>query len=229
MKLGVIQSNYIPWRGYFDFIRSVDLFILHDDLQYTKQDWRNRNKIKTPEGTRWLTVPVGGNQGPAVLIQDTEISRDHKWIGQHCNLIQEHYRKAPFFERYFPRFGEILKSNHRTLSQLNFDLIQWLCGELSIATPIRFSSEYHLTGAKTERLIDLAKKTGATSYLSGPAAKSYLDEPLFEKAGVKLEYKTYNYSEYPQLYGPFEPSVTVLDLLMNCGPESCSLVREVGQ
>lgn len=220
MRVGVIQSNYIPWRGYFDFIQSVDLFILHDDVQYTKGDWRNRNKIKIktwPAGATWLTVPVHYKKTDQ-LICNTEIDYSTDWQRDHVNRFTAAYSEASNCQDAIDILIRAFAHHDRTISRLNVRLLRSICHYFNIKTPILFSMSYPLENAKTERLIDLLKKTGATHYLSGPAGKDYLDESLFEKNGIKLEYKTYNYPPYPQLWGEFDGAVSILDLIANCGP-----------
>lgn len=219
MKVGIIQSNFLPWRGYFDFIREVDLFIIHDDLQYTKGDWRNRNKIKTPRGAEWITVPVHYHQ-TSQLIEETTIDNSKPWARGMLNRIQNSYQKAPHFERYFSHLCDLLLEPAASISDLNLRLIKWICSHLEIKTPIAFSRQFHPQGAKTERLIGILKQAKATTYLSGPAAKAYLEPELFEQAGIRLEYKVYDYPEYEQLYPPFEPAVSVIDLLFMVGKDA---------
>ena len=219
MKVGIIQSNFLPWRGYFDFIREVDLFIIHDDLQYTKGDWRNRNKIKTPRGLEWITVPVN-YKITSQLIEETTIDYSTPWVKKMLNRIKESYRGAPYFDLYFSQLSEHLLQPAATISELNTRLTHWVCGHLNIATPIKFSREFNPQGAKTERLIGILKQVGATAYLSGPAAQSYLVPQMFDEAGIKLEYKTYNYPEYEQLFPPFESGVSIIDLLFMLGENS---------
>lgn len=228
MKAGVIQSNYIPWRGYFDFIDDVDLFIYLDDTQYTKRDWRNRNRIKTSSGLVWLTVPViFSRHGDKLNIEDVPIDYSQRWINKHIESIKHAYSKAPFFSHYSDEFFNLLNQKFKYLSELNININNWIMKQLNIDTTIRMSSEYNACGAKTERLIDLLKKVGATTYLSGSAAKAYLDVEKFKEAGIGLEYKTYNYPEYPQQYGKFEPQVTILDLLFNCGEDSRNYLKSL--
>ncbi len=219
MRVGVIQSNYLPWRGYFDFISQVDLFVFHDDLQYTKGDWRNRNRIKTQEGLRWLTVPVHYRQ-VAQKIDETGLDRAKPWAHEHLNRLEGAYLRAPFFLRYRDELESLLRADYESISTLNISLVRWVMTQLGLSTPLCHSRQLGLVGAKTERLIDLLRKVGGTTYLSGPSAQSYLDLKAFQAAGIALEYKTYDYLPYPQLWGPFEGAVTVLDLLFNHGPAS---------
>lgn len=219
MKVGIIQSSYIPWRGYFDFIDDVDLFIFHDDLQYTKNDWRNRNKIKTDGGTNWLTVSVN-YKSTKQLICETHIDYTHSWNKRHMNQFQQYYGKSKYFSKYRDDLFKILNHRFDTISELNITLCKWIMEKLSIKTEVCLSSELKPIGNKTDRLIYILNKVGASNYLSGPTAKNYLEELKFQSAGIGLEYKVYDYPEYPQLYGKFEPHVSVLDLLFNCGEES---------
>jgi hypothetical protein len=219
MKVGIIQSNFLPWRGYFDFIREVDLFIIHDDLQYTKGDWRNRNKIKTPQGLAWITVPVN-YKITSQLIEETTVDYSTPWAHKMLNRIESSYRRAPYFDPYFGELRELLTTPAGTISDLNLRLIHWVCGHLHINTPIRFSREFNPQGKKTERLLGILKQVNATSYLSGPAARSYLIPEMFNETGIKLEYKKYNYADYEQLYPPFDPNVSVIDLLFMAGEQA---------
>lgn len=215
MRVGAVQSSYIPWRGYFDFIASVDLFVFLDDVQFTVRDWRSRNKIKTPRGTEWLTVPVR-HTSRSQLICETEINEDGRWRKKHLGSFSSNYAAAAHAADAFALLGE-LDSADGTISQLNIALVRRICGYLGIATPLVNSTELALAGAKTDRLIDLCRKVGATAYLSGPSADAYLDKEAFRTHGIALEYKSYDYPPYPQLWGEFDGAVTVLDLIANCG------------
>lgn len=224
MRVGVIQSSFIPWRGYFDFIASVDVFVFHDDIQYTKGDWRNRNKIKTKKGTEWLTVPVS-YKNVAQLICETPIDYSASWGLKHLRLLREHYQTAPYFEDMMELLFDLESSKEATISQLSIKLIRRISEYLDIPTPMILSSNLDLRGSKTERLVDLLKKLNATTYLSGPSADAYLDKEAFRQNGIGLEYKSYDYEPYPQLWGEFNGAVTVLDLIANCGQQSRDLMR----
>ena len=224
MKVGTIQSNFLSWRGYFDFIRESDLFIIHDDLQYTKSDWRNRNRIKTARGAEWITVPVHYRH-TSQLIEETPVAYSTPWQQKMLNRILVAYQRAPHFEPYFSELDDLLTQPAASISDLNLRLIKWVCRSLEIDTPIKLSHEYHPQGAKTERLIGILQQTKATTYLSGPAAQAYLIPGLFEQAGIQLEFKQYNYPEYEQLYPPFDPAVSVIDLLFMKGREAISYME----
>ena len=227
MKVGIIQSNYIPWRGYFDFIDDVDLFIFYDDVQYSKRSWRNRNRIKIPNGLIWLTVPVLINPNEGTLIQNVKINYRLDWIKKHMDSIKFSYGRAPFFKMYSEDFFDILNQKFETISELNLNINKWIIEKFDIDTKIKMSSEFNGVGSKTDRLMDILTKAGATSYLSGPAAKDYLEVEKFKKAGIGLEYKVYEYGEYPQRFGKFEPDVSVLDLLFNCGADSKDYLKSL--
>jgi hypothetical protein len=219
-KVAVLQSNYFPWKGYFDIIHDVDVFIFHDDLQFTKNDWRNRNRIKTPNGTRWLTIPVGPRDEQ--LICEVQLP-DRDWQKDHWNIIDRCYRKAPFFKQYQSFLEEVfLGKKWNSLSELNQYLIRSISKEfLSIKTEFQDSREYCVEGRKTDRLLSLLRKVGANIYLSGPAGRDYIDEKRFEEARIKLFYKNYDgYPEYPQFYPPFAAGVSIIDLLFHVGPDA---------
>jgi hypothetical protein len=218
-RIAILQSNYIPWKGYFDLIRAVDEFILFDGVQYTRQDWRNRNRIKTPRGARWLTVPVKGRFGQTIA--ETAVG-DPDWARKHWRVIEQNYREAPFFARYSEAFETAyLDCREDRLSRINHHFLTIICGFLDIPTQISRSADYHLGEGKTQRLVSLCRQAGATEYLSGPAAKDYLEPGLFAEAGIGLRYVDYHgYPEYPQLFPPFEHEVSMVDLLFNAGPDA---------
>ncbi len=218
MRVGIIQSSFIPWRGYFDFIASVDRFVFHDDIQYTKGDWRNRNRLKTPQGPVWLTVPVHYER-VSQLICETRVAESTDWRTKHLRLWQANYRQAPYLDDVLNILGDMERGRASlTISQLNIALTRSICEYLGITTPMAMSNDYELAGAKTDRLLDLLGKVGATTYLSGPSAAAYLDEEAFRRAGIGLEYKSYAYAPYAQLWGDFDATVSILDLIANCGP-----------
>lgn len=221
-SLFVIQSNYIPWKGYFDAINMVDMVIIHDDRQYTKNDWRNRNKIKTPDGTKWMTIPVVAKSSYKQTIEETKIA-SLSWNKEHWNMIQGNYAKAPYFKEYKEFFKEAyLNCNETYLSKINMSFIHGINKLLNIKTPIVLSSEFTATDeGKNERLIDMCKQTSTTDYYSGPAAKNYLDENLFRQNDINVHWLDYgHYKPYNQLYGDFIHEVSIIDLILNEGPNA---------
>lgn len=224
--VAIVQSNYIPWKGYFDLIDRVDEFILYDDVQYTRRDWRNRNKIKTPNGLQWLTIPVRVTGKFFQPIKDTQV-RDQHWRKEHWKSIAQNYARAPYFDDYAPHIEPLYADSDETyLSRINYTFLTALCELLEIDTDLRWSSDYELVEGKTERLVSLCQQAGATRYLSGPAAQAYMDESLFAQAGIELAYMDYSgYPEYEQLHPPFEHGVSILDVLFNTGPNAPRYVR----
>ncbi len=184
-RVAIVQSNYIPWRGYFDLINSVDEFILYDDMQYTKRDWRNRNSIKSRHGLIWLTIPVQVKGKYSQKINDTVVA-DHKWSNEHWRLIVHNYARAKYFSEYKTKFEELYSASEDRLSQINYRFITAICSMLGIRTTISWSMDYQLIGDKTERLINLCKQAGANKYLSGPTGRVYLDEKLFTDQGIEV-------------------------------------------
>lgn len=216
----ILQSSYIPWRGYFDLIQEADEFIFLDDVQFTKQDWRTRNSIKTMQGARWLSIPAGNDINRRIC--DVAI-KDHNWQAKHFKTISQNYVGCQHFSHY----EHFLKSTYLdrrwdSLSELN----QYVTTEiatrfLGLATTFRDSREFGEMGRNQERLINILHRTGGTRYISGPSAKSYISEPLFQEAGIELVWKDYSgYPDYPQKFPPFVPNVSILDLLFNVGPDA---------
>jgi len=225
MRVGMIQSNYIPWRGYFDFINAVDCFVLYDDVLYGRgKKWRNRNKIRTQQGTKWLTIPIALTETSRIC--DVRISYDMPWINAHCEQIKVNYRLTPFFDDYFIPFRELLEQRFERLSDLNFAIIRWICDELSIHTKILRAEELNFPpGLKETRPIEFLCYLGATSYLTGPNTLEYTDCEAYRRHGIDVFVKTYTYDPYPQLFTPFVGDVSILDLLFNTGPRAIDFLK----
>ncbi len=227
-KIAILQSNYIPWKGYFDLINMVDEFIFYDEVQYTKNDWRNRNKIKTSQGIQWLTIPVR-QENLEQKIKDTKIT-DKKWNIKHWRAISQNYTKAKYFKEYKEIFEELyLGCDEEYLSQINYKFITAINEILGIKTKIRWSSEFELIDGQTEKLLGICKDCNADVYLSGPAAKDYFDEELARSENIKVEWMDYSwYAEYNQLHPPFEHGVSILDLIFNEGPNATKFMKSFG-
>jgi len=225
-KVAITQSNYIPWKGYFDSIHMVDEFIIYDDMQFTKRDWRNRNKIKTPTGAQWLTIPVVTKGRYYQKINEVEIM-DNSWGRKHWNIIKHNYNRAPYFREFHDLFEELyLTINENKLSKINEAFIKTICSVLDINTSINYSHNFHLGEGKTKKLIEICKKVDASEYFTGPAAKEYIDENLFIENNIKLKYFDYSgYKEYTQLYPPFIHSVSILDLIFNTGANAVNYMK----
>jgi hypothetical protein len=222
-KCAILQPSYVPWRGYFHQIRKSDIFIFFDDVQYDKRGWRNRNRIKTASGTRWLTIPVN-NSGAItdhIPINHISINWDTPWNHKHWTTLTHAYHNAPFFSRYRDLLESFYASHPESLADFTIEFTVALAASLGIKD-VKFlrSSELGGSGRKTERLLDLLRKVGATHYISGPSAKDYLDEAALAAAGITLEYMLYDYPHYEQLYPPYDPQVSILDLLFMKGEEA---------
>lgn len=229
MKCVILQPSYIPWRGYFHQIQKADLFIFYDDVQYDRRGWRNRNKIKTANGSIWLTIPVfsKGFQTNQTPINQIRVSSEDDWEKKHLSSFRHSYGKAPFFNDYLS-FAEKLYANPPgLLADFTIETTVALARELGIEkTKFMRSSSIPAEGQKTDRLLSILKTVGATHYISGLAAKDYMESEKFSAAGISLEYMVYDYPEYPQLYPPFDPQVSILDLLFMTGGEACKYIWE---
>lgn len=224
MTVSILQSNYIPWKGYFDIIANSDVFVIYDEVQFTRRDWRNRNLIKTNDGLKWLTIPVIQDDYYQKIFETNVLKGN--WIKKHKSTLQTNYVKTPYFKDYKDIFFEIYDTPLTSLSEINRLFIEKICSILAIETKIIDSRELNLEGDKVERLIDACKKLKATKYLSGPAAKNYMNEVSFNENNIELEWMDYsNYKEYNQLYPPFEHGVSVLDLIFNEGPNARNFLK----
>jgi hypothetical protein len=226
-KVVVLQSNYLPWKGYFDLVRAADVFIFYDDVQFTKNDWRNRNKIKTPRGAEWISIPCGTDLKR--LIKEVVLT-DHTWQDDHWNRIKINYSGTPFFYHY-KDFFEAIYREHKwsNLSELNQHLIVTIAQQfLNFKTTFMDSTAFEPQGIRLERLLDVLKKAGATEYISGPSAKSYISEDMFVKEGIKLQWMDYtHYPEYRQSFPPFVHDVSIIDLLFNEGPDAVRFMNHL--
>lgn len=222
------QPNYIPWIGYFYKLWLADCMVVLDNVQYTKNGFQNRNRIKTQRGSAWLTVPVvtAGRLGQAT--KDVEIVPGSSWYQSHLDTIRQNYRRAPYFLEYFPALEALYKRPWRRLVDLNLALIRFLAAALEIRTPLVLATELNVTGKGSALLVDLCCKVHATRYLSGFGGRSYQDSGQLADAGITLEVYDFKHPTYPQLWGEFIPQLTVLDLLLNCGPAAAHVVRSSG-
>jgi hypothetical protein len=227
MKCVINQPNYIPWRGYFDQIRKSDVFVFYDDVQYDKHGWRNRNRVKTANGPVWLAIPVR-NKG--VIENHTPINQiaidwSKDWARKHWLTIQQSYKKAPFFNDYASQLEGFYKTRPELLADFTIELTITLSRILGIThTKFLRSSSLNAKGSKTDRLLEILCSLGATHYISGPAAKNYLEEDKLAGAGISLEYMVYDYPQYSQLYPPYDPQVSILDLLFMAGSASAEYI-----
>ncbi|MDB6097048.1 MAG: putative rane protein [Francisellaceae bacterium] len=227
-KIAILQSNYIPWKGYFDIIAFVDEFIFYDDVQYTKRDWRNRNQIKTPTGLQWITVPVKNKHEQS--IRETEID-GFKWAEVHWKTLCYNYKKACYFNEISHLLAPLyLDQSYTLLSEFNRNIIKHICAYLNIKTKMSNSWDYTLEGDKNERLINICKQASANLYVSGNSAKNYINEKKFHNNSLDVIWFDYsNYPPYPQLWNGFSHFVSIIDLLFNCGKKSNLYMKYVGK
>jgi hypothetical protein len=221
VRICIIQSCYIPWKGFFDLIGRCDEYVIYDSAQYVKRHWHNRNRIKTASGVEWLTIPVATKSRFEQPIDQVEIEKP--WADKHWRALQLAYRRTAFFEQLAPTVkGWYERADKQTrLTDVNAIFLGGIAELLGLKTRIVRDTAYSTKGAKTERLLAIARAAGADRYLSGPSARAYFDESMFTSAGVTPEWMSYEgYPEYPQLYGSFEHGVSTLDLLFNTGPDA---------
>lgn len=219
-RLAAIQPSFLPWRGYFDIIHKVDVMVFYDDAQYDRRSWRNRNRIKTHSGSQWLTVPVctkGNYTQPinAILIDNTS-----RWREKHLRAIHHNYHRATYFKTYFSLLEHAYEDAWSAISDLDIHLTKLIAQELNIEAEWVLASELTLQSRRTDRLVQFCEVLQADHYLSGPTARSYIEPEKFARAGITLEYQVYDYPPYKQLHGAFDPHVSAIDLLFNCGPDS---------
>jgi len=227
-KIGILQSNYIPWKGYFDLIAAVDEFVIYDEMQFTKRDWRNRNKIKTPNDLQWLTIPVLTKGNFKQKISETKID-GMNWAETHWSSLEKNYSRSYFFNEISSWLKPLyLERIYSYISEVNRVFIEAICCFLQIKTKISCSSNFNLIGEKSERLANICSQAGASEYISGPAAKDYLESKKFTDQNINVNWFHYSdYNEYPQLWGGFRHEVSILDLLFNCGKETPMYMKYV--
>jgi hypothetical protein len=223
MIVSIHQPNFIPWLGFFDKVDRSDIFILLDNVQFEKNDWQNRNRIKGPNGPQWLTVPVK-HRFPQT-IEEVSIDNQTNWRRKHWNAIVSNYRKAPFFDQYSPLFEAVYQQEWSRLVDLNMHFLKQMFDIIGLTTSIRLASEFQTDETSSSRLTSLCKVVGGDIYLAGAGGHNYLDPMPFESSRIRIEYQEYRHPEYPQLFGPFVAHVSVLDLIMNCGEQSLNTIR----
>ncbi len=224
--LVVLQPSYLPWLGYFDQLQKADVFVWYDDVQFDKNGWRNRNRLKSPSGVRWLTVPVLQSGHAEQPIHDVMIDNRQPWRHKHVSSIEQWYARAPFVSAMLPRLREIIEQPWERLVDLDIAIVDWMARELGIDTPRHRSSELGISGDRNSRLINLCQRFGATHYLSGDSARDYLDVEEFEKNNIEVVWHGYRHPQYPQLHGEFTPQLSALDLLLNVGPDLLTVLAQ---
>lgn len=218
MICAVHQPHYLPWIGYFDKIKKSDVFVFLDNVQYKKREFQNRNKIRTASGSIWLTVPVKTKDKYLQRLSDVEINNDDDWPAEHWKSIQCNYARAPYFKQYRDIFEDVYRRKWERLIDINMHLIRIFNDLYSIRTPVRLESELGVDTTSTQRIIDICRKLNADTYLSGTGGRDYMDESLFSTNALTLVYQEFKHPVYPQVHDGFEPFMSVLDHLFNCGP-----------
>jgi hypothetical protein len=224
--LVVLQPGYLPWLGYFDLLNKADVFVHYDDVQFDKNGWRNRNRVKGARGPVWLTVPVrhSGRAGQPIL--DVEIDDHQNWRHKHLATISQFYARAPYVQAILPKLTELLKRPWCRLVELDLAIIDWLAAELGIVTDRNRASQLGIGGDQSGRLLNLCRHFGATRYLSGDAARDYLDVARFSAAGIEVHWHNYAHPRYDQLHGTFVSHLSVLALILNMGPDSLEVLSQ---
>ena len=218
MRVAIHQPQFLPWLGYLDKVKQSDCFVILDNVQFKKNEWQNRNQIRTCKGSQWLTVPILHSFGQPIC--DVRINNCDHWKRKHLGALKTHYERAAFFSDYFSELQEIYSGEWEKLSDFNVAVLQWLLGHFGINTPIQLSSDMDLRHQSTERLIDICRAVGATTYLAGQGAQAYMDLKKFMMSGLNLETQDFHPQIYPQRYDSFLPYMSAIDLLFNCGPSS---------
>jgi hypothetical protein len=224
MRVTIHQPQFLPWLGYLDKIDQADLFIMLDTVQFKKNEWQNRNRVRTAKGWQWLTVPVLQHFGQR--IDEVLINPTATWKAQHLRALDMHYARAPYRDRYLAQLRELYSTPWNKLSDLNKATVQWLLEAYGISTPVHSAADYAARDEPTDRLIDLCRAVGAKQYLAGPGADRYMDKTRFEYSGVRLEIQVFQHPIYRQVYEPFEPNLSALDLLLMQGPDALATLRQ---
>jgi hypothetical protein len=227
--VGILQPGYLPWLGFFEQLYRSDVFVIYDDVQYEKGGWRNRNRIKAPNGVLWLTVPVLLKGKGLSLIKDVTINSSENWQKKHIKTITQNYQKAKYFEAYANPLFDILNRSYTYLIDLDLALIDWLREQLGITTPMLLASEIGISGTSERRLIDIIKFLEGDHFYEGSAGRNYLDLQLFEDAGISVTFQDYQHPRYQQLHGDFVSHLSIIDLLFNCGSQSQSILAGAGE
>ena len=225
MRVAIHQPQFLPWLGYLDKIDRADLFVVLDSVQFKKNEWQNRNRIRTDRGWQWLTVPVLHRFGQR--IDEVRVNNTVDWRRKHLHALELYYAHATYREPAITGLAAIYRQPWEKLADLNLAVLRWLLESFGIKTPLRLSSDMTLRSEPTERLIDICRAVGATSYLAGAGAREYMDVRTFEAAGIGLEFQEFRHPTYRQCHEPFTPNLSAIDLFLTCGPEAFQIVRQM--
>ena len=226
-RVAIMQPTYLPWSGFFGLIESVDIFVILDNVQFAKRSWQQRNQIKTPNGSIWLTIPINSKGKQNQLIRNTIINLDRDFSTDHKKSIEVNYKKAKYFNKEYSQIFQLINSKDKFLAELNLNLIKYFCERFSIRTKIIKASEIKCFGTKANLLCSICKELEADIYLSPPGSKDYLQETnVFNEANILVNYFQFSHPQYTQLWGEFIPYMSIIDMLFNCGDESIDMIRQ---
>lgn len=224
MRVAIHQPNYLPWLGYFYKIQQVDVFILLDDVQYSKNSYQNRVQIKGSNGAQWLTQPVSLKSGAFQKTNELQFA-DERWKKKHIKTVEANYGRCSYFEKYSTELFDLISSSEKRLSLFNESLISWVNSKLELQTKMFRSSDLQCEGTSTQLLVELVKRVGGTDYLAGKGSQNYQDDELFSAAGIKTHISDFSVQTYPQRWGDFVAGLSIIDLLFNLGPESRAFLQ----
>lgn len=226
MRITIHQPEYMPWLGFFHKINMADVYVVLDDVQFSKNYFQNRNKVRTPDGWTWVALPV--NRNIKTLIKDVTIANDSRWQKKWHGTIYYNYKKTPYFDCYFEGLSKIINEEWKQLSDLNIALIEFFLKALNIQKEIKFASMLNVSGEKADLIFNICKATDAKTYISGVSGKEYLDLKKFQEAGIDVEFQEFHHPIYKQLQEPFIPCMSVIDLLFNYGEKSLDVINGIG-
>lgn len=218
------QPDFAPYLGFFHRLLSTKQFIILDDVQFIRRGWQHRDYIKGQNGSVWLTLSLQKGDYHQT-ISEVSLSKDSKWIEANLNLIKSSYSKSKYFSEIYPKIEAIYHAGHIRMMDFNLAIINLALDYFEIKVNMSYASEYAITTSSSQRLVDLVSAVGGDVYLTGIGSKDYLDEALFSRAGISVMWQEFKHPTYSQLYGEFEPMLSCLDILFNCGRESASILR----
>ena len=223
MLITIHQPQYLPWLGYLDKIDKADVFVLLDNVQFKKNEWQNRNRIKTAQGCQWMTVPVLYRLPEK--INEVRINNKTNWSRKHLQALITNYSKSTYFDNYKSFFEDIFNRSWDHLVDINIEIIKFLISALELKTKLVMASDLKLREEPTERLIDICKTLNGNKYLAGNDGNKYMNLELFDKEGIEVIFQDFKHPVYNQLFGDFEPYLSAIDLLFNCGDNSLEILR----
>ena len=225
MRISIMQPGYLPWLGFFELLARCELFVILDDVRFTKRDWRSRNRIRTKQGWIWLTVPVLSKKRTDQLILEAEINNEERWRQAHHKCLMIHYARAPYFKNYIDFFKELYARPWDRLIDLDMAVLSFLAQAMNIATPVIRSSQLEIRQVSgNDRILAICKKLGASTVYDSQGAKAFIDMPVFNQSGIKVEFQEFRHPVYRQIYYPFLPYMSAVDLLFNEGPRSKDII-----